>query len=112
MLSAEQTLPVAARIAFDTDCAVFAVDFRNAPEAKAPESINDCYAATKYICQNADALGIDSSRIALHGENGGGYLCVGVAMKLAEKNEAHLIKCVIPDIPMLNSEVWISQPRF
>ena len=107
MLSAEQTLPVAARIAYDADCTVFAVDFRNAPEAKAPQSIYDCYAATKYICQNASILGIDHTRIALHGENGGGYLCAGVAMKLAEQNEGHLIKCVIPDIAMLNSEVWI-----
>ena len=36
MLNAEQCLPVAARIAYDADATVFAVDFRNAPEAKAP----------------------------------------------------------------------------
>ena len=49
MLNAEQCLPVAARIAYDADATVFAVDFRNAPEAKAPQNIMDCYAAVKAI---------------------------------------------------------------
>ena len=72
----------------------------------------DCYAAVKAITQNADYLGLDAQRIALHGESGGGYLCAGVAMELAKRNEGHLLKCVIPDIPMLNSDVWVSQTDY
>ena len=36
-------------------------------------------------------------------------MCAGVAMELAKRDEGNLIKCVIPDIPMVNSDVWVSQ---
>jgi acetyl esterase len=59
------------------------VCYRLAPEAKAPEGINDGYAATKWVIQNAKDLGINPERIAIGGESGGGYITAGVAMRLA-----------------------------
>ncbi len=49
MFTAKDHDHVAANIAIGGDMTVFSVNFRNAPETKAPWNIKDCYAATKYI---------------------------------------------------------------
>lgn len=85
---------------------IFNVDYRNAPEAKAPKGILDCYAACKYVIEKANEYNIDTSRLAIIGESGGGYMAAGVAMELAKKNESHLVKVVIVDLPMVFSG-WV-----
>jgi acetyl esterase len=79
------------------------VDYRLAPEAKAPCGIDDCYAAVKWVIANAEELGIDANRIALMGESGGGYLTAGVSMRLAEADEGHLVKFQVQVIPMTSN---------
>jgi len=106
MLRAEHAQTIAAGIALAADCIVFMVDFRNAPETKAPSFILECYAGTKYVIKHAHLLSINKNRICIYGENSGGYLAAGVAMELAKRNEGHLIKVVIPDMPMVNSH-WL-----
>lgn len=70
----------------------FNVDYRLGPETKAPGGIADFYAALKYVVENAEELGVDKSRICIKGESGGGYICAGTGIMLAEKNESHLVK--------------------
>jgi len=65
------------------DLTVINCCYRLAPEAKAPKGINDGYAATKWVIENAEMLGVDPKRIAIGGESGGGYITAGVAMRLA-----------------------------
>lgn len=83
---------IMARYAHDYNMIVFNVDYRLAPEAPAPGGINDGYAGLKYLLKNADKLGVDSSRVFIAGESGGGYITAGVSMRLAERNESHLVK--------------------
>jgi len=78
----------------------FSVDYRLAPEAKAPKGVTDFYCAIKYIVENAESFGIDPDRIAMAGESGGGYICFGAMVMLAQKNEGHLVKMAMPIIPM------------
>ncbi len=79
--------------------AVAMVDFRNAlspssvPEiAPFPAGLNDCIAGLRWVCANAETLGIDRSRILVAGESGGGNLTLATGLKLLQEGDIHLIK--------------------
>lgn len=70
--------------------AVAMVEFRNSavpntlPEvAPYPGGLNDCLSGLRWVLDNAGSLGIDSSRVIVAGESGGGNLTLatGLAMK-------------------------------
>jgi acetyl esterase len=65
-------------------CAVLSVEYRLAPEDPYPACINDCLAATLYAYQNAKALGIDDSKIAVAGDSAGGNLAAVTALHSSE----------------------------
>jgi acetyl esterase/lipase len=98
-LGADDYVGVMGRYAVDSDLVVFNVDYRLAPETVAPGNIMDCYAALKFVCENAEEFGVDLGRIAVGGESGGGALAVGVGALLVEKEETHLVKLVMLSCP-------------
>jgi acetyl esterase len=68
------------RLARELGVPVVTVDYRLAPEHPYPAGLEDCYAGLAWVAKNADALGIDPDRIAIHGESAGGGLCAGLAL--------------------------------
>jgi acetyl esterase len=68
------------RLARELGVTVVTVDYRLAPEHPYPAGLEDCYAGLVWVAKNADALGIDPDRIAIHGESAGGGLCAGLAL--------------------------------
>merc|ERR1712236_92088 len=86
-----------------TSCGVvvFNVDYRLAPEARCPTNVLDFYEVIKYVSSHAKELGVDPARICISGESGGGYVCAGAMVKLAQEGESHLVKLAIPIIPMV-----------
>src|ERR1700753_2781513 len=74
--------------------AVVMVDFRNsvspssAPEgAPFPAGRNDCVSGVNWVHDHADYLGIDSERIIVAGESGGGNLTLALGMKCKQDGD-------------------------
>lgn len=77
---------------------VVMVDFRNAvspssvPEvAPFPAGLNDCVSGLKWVHANAAALGVDTSRVVVAGESGGGNLTLATGMKLLRDGDIGLV---------------------
>jgi acetyl esterase len=68
------------RLARELGVTVVTVEYRLAPEHPYPAPLEDCYAGLVWTAKNADSLGIDADRIAIHGESAGGGLCAGLAL--------------------------------
>jgi len=68
------------RLARELGVVVVSVDYRLAPEHPYPAPLEDCYAGLAWTAKNADGLGVDADRIAIHGISAGGGLCAGLAL--------------------------------
>jgi acetyl esterase/lipase len=86
----------------DLGCAVYSVDYRLAPETPHPGPVEDCYAALKFVAENAAALNVDAGRIGVMGESAGGGLAAGLALLARDRGGPqlafqHLIYPMIDD---------------
>jgi acetyl esterase/lipase len=73
------------------DCVIVSVDYRLAPETPFPGSLEDNYAALKWLHAHADTLGADPKRIALMGESAGGGHAAMLAIAARDRGEVPVI---------------------
>ncbi len=93
------------------DVAVVMVDFRNcvtpssvAEVAPFPAGLNDCVSGLKWVHDNAASLHIDTTRIVVAGESGGGNLTLATGLKLKQDGELSLIKGLYALCPYIAGE--------
>lgn len=66
-------------------CYAASVEYRLAPETPYPGPLEDCYEGLKHLIDNADALGIDETRVVIGGVSAGGGLCAGLALLIRDR---------------------------
>jgi acetyl esterase len=71
-----------------SDCMVVATDYRRAPEYRFPAAIEDAYTVTRWVANNAEAIGADSERLAVGGGSAGGNLAAAVTQMARDKSIA------------------------
>ena len=62
------------------NAAVVFVEYNRAPEERYPVAMEECYAATKWVAENAGELGLDASQIAVAGDSAGGNIAAAVTL--------------------------------
>jgi acetyl esterase len=60
---------------------VLSVDYRRAPEHKAPAAVDDAYSAYEWALAHAAEFGADPARVAVGGDSAGGNLAAVVAQR-------------------------------
>ncbi len=68
-----------------TDAVVVSVDYRLAPEHRAPTAARDAFAAWRWVVAHADELGIDAARVLIAGDSAGGNLAAVTALMCREQ---------------------------
>jgi acetyl esterase/lipase len=89
------------RIANAVGAVVIAPDYRLAPEAPFPAAIDDAYTTLAWAHANAEALGIDPTRISVMGDSAGGCLAAGLAL-LARDRQSIPVRAQFLVYPMLD----------
>jgi acetyl esterase/lipase len=91
------------------DCVIVTVEYRLAPATPFPGSLEDNYAALKWLHANAATLGVDPSRIVVMGESAGGGHAAMLAIAARDRGEVPVaFQALI--YPMLDDRTGSTRP--
>jgi acetyl esterase len=89
-----------AMLAVETGAVVLDVDYKLAPEHAFPIAIEEVYDVAKWAYENADELGIDTSKIIIGGNSSGANIAAAVAMEVTKTKEFEIRLQVLDYPPM------------
>jgi acetyl esterase len=72
-------------IAEKTNSVVLSINYQKSPEHKFPIPHDDCYAALKWMIENAAELNIDKNKIGVGGDSAGGNLAAGISLRARDE---------------------------
>lgn len=78
-------------IANNVHAAFVFVNYTPSPEAKYPVSLEQAYAATKWVAQNGQTINVDSSRLAVVGDSVGGNMAAALTLLAKERDGPNII---------------------
>lgn len=93
----------ARKIAAGTGAAVVLVDYQRSPEARYPIAVEEAYASTKYIFENAKTFDFDASKLAVAGDSSGGNLAAVIAL-LAKERGGPAIRAQVLFYPVTDAQ--------
>ncbi|MDE6259815.1 MAG: alpha/beta hydrolase fold domain-containing protein [Oscillospiraceae bacterium] len=80
----------AAQYAEGARCMVVFVHYRTSEAAPFPTPFQDCYAALRWVWDNAPSLRVDRARLAVGGDSAGGALAAACALRARDENGPRL----------------------
>jgi acetyl esterase len=86
---------LARALANASGAAVLSVGYRRGPEHRFPTAVEDAYAATAWVAEQADELELEPGRLAVAGDSAGGNLAIGVARLARERGGPRLALLVL-----------------
>ena len=99
--------------------AVAMVDFRNAVRASTapevapyPAGLNDCVSGLKWVHANAEKLGIDTGRVIIAGESGGGNLTLATGLKLTQGRRHRPCPRPLRSLPLHRGRMAVAAKSF
>ena len=92
-------------LAAGAGCVVVSVDYRLAPEHKAPAALDDCLVATRWVLEHADEIGGDGSRVAVGGDSAGGNLAALVALEFGSRLRHQLLVYPVTDLTLSHPSI-------
>jgi len=92
-------------LAAGAGCVVVSLDYRLAPEHKAPAAIDDCIVAVEWVLANAADVGGDPSRVAVGGDSAGGNLSAVVAQHFGSRLAGQLLVYPATDMALASPSI-------
>jgi acetyl esterase/lipase len=68
-----------------TGAAVVFVEYSRSPEERYPVPLEECFAATKWVAEHSNELGLDATRLAVAGDSAGGNMAAAVCLLAKER---------------------------
>lgn len=103
--SADESLATARDLAAGASCIVVSLDYRLAPEHKAPAAVDDCIAATQWVLDHGGELGGDPSRVAVGGDSAGGNLAALVALHFGGRLRGQVLVYPATDLTLSSPSI-------
>jgi acetyl esterase/lipase len=106
--TAAEAIPSLQQVALDHDCVIVTVEYRLAPETRFPGSLEDNYAALKWLHTSAGSLGVDTSRIAVMGLSAGAGHAAMLTIAARDRGEVPIAFQLL-SYPMLDDRTGSSR---